>query len=170
MLKRKVSEQTELPLHTFQKFNEKIFLDESIPPDTFTPLTDTTGNFITQKELTTVLQHHFKANKSSGLSKMPLQLLKHLGTPGVECMADFLNASAITKLPPASWRETKVVPLYKGQGPTSDPENYRSIAITPPFAKVFMAVINRRLTEKATELNLHAPTQAGFRAHHSTIE
>jgi hypothetical protein len=85
-------------------------------------------------------------------------------------MAEFLNASAIVQLPPTAWRETKVVPLYKGQGPTSDPENYRSIAITPPFAKLFMAVINRRLTARATELQLHAPTQAGFRAHHSTTE
>ena len=101
---------------------------------------------------------------------MPLQLLKHLGSAGVACMTDFLNASAIAQLPPSTWRETKIVPLYKGQGPASDPENYRSIAITPAFAKVFMAVINRRLTAKATELNLHAPTQAGFRAHHSTSE
>jgi hypothetical protein len=101
---------------------------------------------------------------------MPLQLLKHMGKTGIACMADFLNASAIDQLPPSSWRETKVVPLYKGLGPTADPANYRSIAITPPFAKIFMAVINRRLTAQATNLKLHAPTQAGFRAHHSTTE
>ena len=69
-----------------------------------------------------------------------------------------------------SWHKTKVVPLYKGQGPTTNPENYCSIAITPPFTNLFMAVINRRLNDKATKLNLHAPTQAGFRAHHSTTE
>jgi hypothetical protein len=51
-----------------------------------------------------------------------------------------------------------VVPLYKGSGPTTDPANYRSIAITPPFAKLYMAVVNKRLTAKATELDLHAPT------------
>ena len=104
------------------------------------------------------------------MSKVPLQLLKHLGPAGVQCMASFLNESAVEQLPPTSWRETKVVPLYKGQGPMADPENYRSIAITPPFAKLFMAVINRRVTTKATEFHLHAPTQAGFRAHHSTTE
>jgi len=83
------------------------------------------------------------------MSKMPLELLKHLGTTGVESMANFLNTSAIDQLSPTSWRETKVVPLYKGEGPTSDPENYCSIAITPPFAKLLMAVLNRRLTKKA---------------------
>ena len=51
-----------------------------------------------------------------------------------------------------------MVPLYKGSGPTTDPANYRSIAITPPFAKLYMAVVNKRLTAKATELDLHAPT------------
>lgn len=85
-------------------------------------------------------------------------------------MTTFLNKSAVDQLPPASWRETKVVPLYKGKGSLNKPENYRSIAITPPFTKLFMAVVNKRLTTKATELKLHAPTQAGFRAHHTTTE
>jgi hypothetical protein len=101
---------------------------------------------------------------------MPLQILKHLGKPGVQCMASFLNASAVDQLPPDSWRSTKVVPLYKGTGPATDPDNYRSIAITPPFAKLFMAVVNKRLTAEANARELHAPTQAGFRAHHSTVE
>jgi hypothetical protein len=33
-----------------------------------------------------------------------------------------------------------------------------------------MATINARLTTTADTLNLHAPTQAGFRAHHTTME
>jgi hypothetical protein len=30
--------------------------------------------------------------------------------------------------------------------------------------------MNQRLTTAATEMDLHAPTQAGFRRHHSTME
>jgi Reverse transcriptase (RNA-dependent DNA polymerase) len=85
-------------------------------------------------------------------------------------LAIFLNASAITSAPPTSWRTAKVVPLYKGKGDATHPENYRSIAIPPPFAKVFMATINQRLTTTAHAMNLHAPTQAGFRTHHTTVE
>jgi hypothetical protein len=48
--------------------------------------------------------------------------------------------------------------LYKGKGDATNPENYRSIAIPPPIAKVFMATINQRLTTTANEMNLHAPT------------
>ena len=33
-----------------------------------------------------------------------------------------------------------------------------------------MAVMNKRLTATAIDMDLHAPTQAGFRAHHSTTE
>jgi hypothetical protein len=101
---------------------------------------------------------------------MPPQLLKFLGAQGIESLASFLNASAIDQAPPTSWRTAKVIPLYKGKGDAKHPENYRSIAIPPPFAKVFMATINARLTTTATTLDLHAPTQAGFRAHHTTIE
>jgi hypothetical protein len=60
--------------------------------------------------------------------------------------------------------------LFKGKGDAKLPDNYRSIAVAPPFAKLFMTVINQRLTAAAIDLNLHAPTQAGFRAHHGTIE
>jgi hypothetical protein len=101
---------------------------------------------------------------------MPPQLLKFLGAAGIQSLATFLNDSAITQAPPPSWRTAKVIPLYKGKGDPINPENYRSIAIPPPFAKVFMATINQRLTTTAQTLNLHAPTQAGFRAHHTTTE
>ena len=33
-----------------------------------------------------------------------------------------------------------------------------------------MSIMNRRLTETAETKDLHAPTQAGFRKHHTTIE
>jgi hypothetical protein len=105
-------------------------------------------------ELSSVLTLNFKADKSSGLSQMPLHLLKHMGPEGTACLAELLNVSAINQLPPKSWRTSKVTPLYKGKGDMTLPDNYRSIAVTP----------------HAKAANLHAPTQAGFREYHSTIE
>ena len=93
-----------------------------------------------------------------------------MGTAGIGSLATFLNESAIATAPPDSWKTAKVIPLYKGKGDASLPENYRSIAITPPLSKFFMAVMNNRLTTEATNKKLHAPTQAGFRRHHSTME
>ena len=63
-----------------------------------------------------------------------------------------------------------VTPLYKGKGDATTLENYRSIAVAPPLSKLFMATMNRRLTDDAKADNLHTPTQAGYREYHSTIE
>jgi hypothetical protein len=170
MIKQKNSEDIGIPLEELTAYNRRIFHDEDIPQDHYTPLTNPKNHLITQPELTHILDHKYKATKSRGLSNLPPQLLKFLGPAGIQSLATFLNASAITSAPPTSWRTAKVIPLYKGKGDTANPENYRSIAIPPPFAKVFMATINHRLTTTAQSLNLHAPTQAGFRAHHTTIE
>jgi hypothetical protein len=73
-------------------------------------------------------------------------------------ITEFLNKSAIEQLAPPSWRASKIVPLYKGEGDTTDCNNYRSIAVAPPFAKLLMSIINKRLTATADENQLHAPT------------
>jgi hypothetical protein len=170
MIKQTDTSPIEVNIEKIIDFNKKIFYDDDIPPDTYTPLTSPAQHHISPEELTTILQQKYKAKKSRGLSKLPPQLLKFLGDKGIQSLAAFLNASAIDQTPPTSWRTAKVVPLYKGKGDATDPENYRSIAIPPPFAKVFMATMNARLTTAANTLNLHAPTQAGFRAHHTTTE
>jgi hypothetical protein len=56
----------------FKKFNDSIFYDESIPQDAYTPLSNAQTQHITPPELTYILAQHFKAEKSSGLSSMPL--------------------------------------------------------------------------------------------------
>lgn len=73
---------------------------------------------------------------------MPLQLLRHIGATGIKEVTDFLNKSAIDNKPPKAWRESKITPLYKNKGSTADPSNYRSIAVSPPFAKLLMTIIN----------------------------
>ena len=80
-----------------------------------------------------------------------------------------MNKTAIDNKPPQSWRDSKIVPLYKNKGRTDDPSNYQSIAIIPPFAKLYMAVLNNRLTKIGQELDIYAPNQAGFCAHYNTI-
>jgi hypothetical protein len=55
---------------------------------------------ITTSEVKSVLEMHFKTNKSTGLSKLPLQCLKWLHTQAHPTIADFLNKSAIEQLAP----------------------------------------------------------------------
>ena len=46
----------------------------------------------------------------------------------------------------------------RGDGDATIVLRVRSIVISPPLAKVFMATINARLTTTADSLHLHAPT------------
>jgi hypothetical protein len=68
--------------------------------------------------------------------------LKWLHVQAHPAIADFLNKSAIEQLAPQTWRDSKVVPLYKGEGSLDDCNNYRSIAVAPPFAKLLMTIVN----------------------------
>jgi hypothetical protein len=112
-----------------------LFYDEKLPVDIATAK-------ITAKEVQNVLKSHFKAQKSTGLSNLPLQCLKWIGTQTHQTIADFLNKSAIEQLAPQAWRDSKVIPLYKGEGALQDCNNYRSIAVSPPFAKLLMSILN----------------------------
>jgi hypothetical protein len=158
MLKKREDSEVQMSAADFAKFNQNLFFDPTLPPDEFLLPPPSPQLLITPGELRETLQKNFKANKSTGLSKVPLQLLKHLGGGSVACFANFLNNSAVKQLPPASWRCSKVVPLYKGAGDPSDFNNYRSIAVTPPFTKIFMSIMNKRLTNHAEKNGLHAPT------------
>jgi hypothetical protein len=95
MIKTQSTQQTEMSLEALSDYNKSMFFDESIPLDDYTALTDATAHHITTAELTDTLKHRFQANKSSGLSKMPLELLKHLGPAGISSVAELLNVSAI---------------------------------------------------------------------------
>ena len=65
-----------------------------------------------------------------------------MGESAVQVLTEFLNSTAIEQLAPQEWRNSKVMPLYKGEGATDDCNNYRSIAVSPPFTKLLMAILN----------------------------
>ena len=119
-----------------------MYYDDSIPGDQFQIPDDIDNAKITAAEVKHVLAEHFRANKSTGLSCLPLQCLKWMNAEAHPAIADFLNKSAIEQLAPQAWRNSKVVPLYKGEGEMSDCNNYRSIAVSPPFAKLLMDIVN----------------------------
>ena len=72
MLKPKSSPANDIPMAEFVQFNKDIFYDATLPPDSYTPVVNAASHHITAAKLTSTLTHHFKADKSLGLSKMPL--------------------------------------------------------------------------------------------------
>jgi hypothetical protein len=83
MIKQKDTSAIEIQIEQFTKFNEDIFYDDDIIPDHYTPLTNPENHHISKEELTSILEHRYKATKSRGLSIMPPQLIKFLGTTGI---------------------------------------------------------------------------------------
>ena len=55
LLKHKDDTKIAQPLYTFQEYNESIFYDEKITPDTYTPLDHKVAQHITPAELNNVL-------------------------------------------------------------------------------------------------------------------
>jgi hypothetical protein len=119
-----------------------LFCNDQLPVDQFDLPEALDTAKISAKEVENVLKSHFKAQKSTGLSNLPLQCLKWMGSETYQTIADFLNKSAIEQLAPQAWRDSKVIPLYKGEGALQDCNNYRSIAVSPPFAKLLMSIMN----------------------------
>ena len=54
------------------EFNEKLYYNEDLPVDQFQLPEDIDNAQITALEVKNVLTSHFKANKSTGLSNLPL--------------------------------------------------------------------------------------------------
>jgi hypothetical protein len=66
-----------------------------LPPDVFLAPPESPELLLTVEEVGETLADHFKANKSTGLSQMPLQCLKWLGAGSIEVLTEFFNVSAI---------------------------------------------------------------------------
>ena len=95
MLKSQDQDLSALNPTAFADYNSKLFHDTTIPEDGYIPIANKEVQHITPAELTNTINHAFKANKSSGLSHMPLQLLKYMSRDGIARVTSFLNKSAI---------------------------------------------------------------------------
>ena len=76
-----------MDLDAFAAFNRRLFHDPEAEQHSFQAVPDPATSAVTPKELREVLTDHFKANRSQGLSPLPLQLLKHLGEAGIVGLA-----------------------------------------------------------------------------------
>ena len=71
---------------------------------------------------------------------------------------------------PASWSIGIIVPIFKNNGETNDPNCYRGITLLSCLSKLFTSVINNRLNKFIEENKMLDENQAGFRKGYSTID
>lgn len=72
MLKKQQNLAGNITATKFAEYNQELYYDSNKARDTFVALPANTDAAITENEVQYVLQNHFKANKSTGLSPMPL--------------------------------------------------------------------------------------------------
>jgi hypothetical protein len=65
--------------------------------------------------------------------------------PAFETLFNFLAMCLILAYVPLQWREAMLFVLYKGSGNPCDPNNYRAIALTSVFGKLFERILLARL-------------------------
>jgi hypothetical protein len=80
-------------------------------------------------------------------------------------LAALLNGCSAVGALPTTWALSALTPVFKS-GETSDPGNYRGIAVGTVGAKLYASMINSRLSAWAEEKGLRAQGQAGFREDH----
>ena len=70
---------------------------------------------------------------------------------------------------PEQWTKAILVPVHK-KGSTTNPNNYRGIALLSVLGKFFSKVINNRLVDWADSNDIQKEEQAGFRKKYSTTD
>ena len=70
---------------------------------------------------------------------------------------------------PETWGRSIITPLHK-KGPLMDPNNYRGISLIDSVCKIFMQVLNTRLSKWCDDNNIIHESQAGFRKNYSTFD
>jgi len=71
---------------------------------------------------------------------------------------------------PSSLELGVIVPIFKKQGNTMKPDNYRPISLLTSISKVYELILNKRLCTYVEENNILSEEQAGFRKDRSTID
>ena len=112
--------------------------------------------------------NNLKANKSTGLDKIPAKILKLSAEIIAPSLTYIFNLSLESGIYINEWKRARVTPIYKSEDKTKC-ENYRPISILPEISKVFEKEVFRQLYGYLTDNDLLSKHQSGFRPKHSTV-
>ena len=103
-----------------------------------------------------------KGGKSCGIDEISNEMLQ-LSVPILANAYAYLFSQIIKSGKyPSIWRENMIKPIYKGGG-TANASNYRGIAISSCFGKLFSRVLFNRLDKYLEDNNIIGSEQIGFR-------
>ena len=106
--------------------------------------------------------------KSSGWDEISVQTLKRISLFILQPLCHLINCSFNAGEFPKNMKLAKIIPIYK-KGDKEDASNYRPIAITSSFSKVYEKVFLARLQHHFDKNNIINPQQHGFQKGKSTL-
>jgi len=119
--------------------------DAHYPPADDAPYLPLTDDPIEPREVDDAVRS-LKMNKSGGPSGVPPGLLKLLPTSWIIFISTLFNAILQGSPYPHSWSTSKLVTLFK-KGAKSACDNYRGLSLMDSFAKLYDAVLHKRLVQ-----------------------
>lgn len=161
---------TQIPLEEWRSFYSKLYQNHEKPtfqaPDFVA--SEKGSKLVSPFSIAEVVKAiESQSSKAPGLNNISPVDCKKVGTnlaPFLQLIYNDVITSQIKF--PFDWLSSVFFFLHK-KGNTRDPSNYRSIAVENPFLKIFMWLLNRRLTDYLENSNLLPEYQFGFRANHS---
>ena len=106
---------------------------------------------------------HLKNGKAIGNDAISNEMIKcFVQTRFVDVVRDLFNAILTKIYFPKLWKINYISPIFKSDD-AFDPNNYRGIAVSSCFGKLFTLVINERLVEFLDLRNTSSYFQIGFR-------
>ena len=120
---------------------------------------------ITREEVKRALDK-MKNGKSVGPDGIPVEVWKVLGREGIDILWDLFSKIFHQNKMPDSWRNSSMVPIYKGKGDIQDCSNYRGIKLISHTMKVYERIIEQRIRNETAI----SEDQFGFMPGRGTVD
>ena len=105
--------------------------------------------------------HSLDPKKAIGLDDLSSRFLHDGADLILSPVTHIINISIITETVPASFKEARVVPLFK-KGSRLDPGNYRPVSILSVLSKILERAVHSQLNAYLSERGLLLENQSGF--------
>ena len=148
---------------------QKIKKDKELKPCNFQSDNSEDYNTIfSWSELKQALQK--STDSATGLDGIHYQFLIHLPDESLAILLEIFNYIWTSGFFPPSWRQAEIIPIPKHGKDTTNPNNYRPIALTSCVCKTMERLVNSRLVWCLESKGLITDLQCGFRKGRSTID
>ena len=86
-----------------------------------------------------------KYGKAVGADEIPAEAWTYLGNFGIKMLCKLFNCIMHTEQMPSAWRQSILIPIFKGKGDTQECKNYRGIKLISHTFKIWERVVDRRI-------------------------